>query len=52
MYQRFGFVKKNRVVLGPDCGKPVPLDIMIRPAMRLVGEKLVPVPIGGRRLAD
>ncbi|KAH8155400.1 uncharacterized protein LAJ45_00410 [Morchella importuna] len=60
MYQRFGFVKKSQVVLGPNCGKPVPLDIMIRPKMKLVGEKLVPVPItssitastGGRRLVD
>ena len=33
MYQRFGFQTHSRVELGPTLEKPVPLDIMIRPAM-------------------
>ncbi|KAI5820985.1 acyl-CoA N-acyltransferase [Pyronema omphalodes] len=33
MYQRFGFEKHSRVYLGEQTEKPVPLDIMIRPAM-------------------
>ncbi|KAL7269135.1 hypothetical protein RUND412_008212 [Rhizina undulata] len=31
MYQKFGFMKQRKVFLGPDCEKPVPLDIMVRP---------------------
>lgn len=52
MYERFGFSKKSRVLLGPDSEKPVPLDIMTRVPMHWVGEKLVPVPMGGHRLTD
>jgi len=32
MYERYGFVKKTKVVLGPDSNNPAPLDIMVRPS--------------------
>ncbi|TGZ77381.1 hypothetical protein EX30DRAFT_344164 [Ascodesmis nigricans] len=34
MYQRYGFINHSRIHLGEGTKKPVPLDIMIRPAMR------------------
>ncbi|KAI5844963.1 hypothetical protein DFP73DRAFT_37809 [Morchella snyderi] len=49
MYQRFGFVKKDFVTLGPNCDKPVHLDIMIR---EVPPKSSTTASTGGRRLAD